>query len=47
VWLSTGFSICVTSSRLWPRVDKLPYLQSIIPLDSIIAFPGSDVSRAL
>lgn len=44
--LSAGFSICVTSSRFWPCVDKLPYLQSIIPLDSVIAFPGSHVSHA-
>lgn len=44
---SAGFSICVTSSRFWPCVDKLPYLQSIIPLDSVIAFPGSHVSHAL
>lgn len=28
-------------------LDKLSYLQSIIPLDSVIAFPGSHVSHTL
>lgn len=39
------FHFCVSSSRLWPCVDKLPYLLNIIPLDSVISFPGSHASH--